>query len=97
MPDVDQARASQAGHRWGAGSGRQTRSLSRAGLCPVPSSKPLVRVKASSITDGGATMPKSSRYDHTRTRSAARPPTRSLVICLTSASACLPARLTPAA
>eukprot|EP00969_Alexandrium_andersonii_P359608 15453584-Alexandrium_andersonii.AAC.1 len=36
MPDVGHARASQVGHRWGAGSGCQARSLSQAGLCPVP-------------------------------------------------------------
>eukprot|EP00969_Alexandrium_andersonii_P215097 9499714-Alexandrium_andersonii.AAC.1 len=52
---------------------------------------------ASSITDGGATMTKSSRYDRTRTRSAAQPPTRSLASCLTTASACLTAMSTPAA
>eukprot|EP00969_Alexandrium_andersonii_P268313 11856880-Alexandrium_andersonii.AAC.1 len=60
MPDVDQARASQVEHRRGAGSACQARSLSQAGLYPVPSSRSLVRAMASSITDGGATMTKSS-------------------------------------
>eukprot|EP00969_Alexandrium_andersonii_P319408 14110042-Alexandrium_andersonii.AAC.1 len=57
----------------------------------------LVRAMASSIANGGATMTQSSRYDHTRTRPAARPPTRSLASCLTTASACLTAMSTPAA
>eukprot|EP00969_Alexandrium_andersonii_P315846 13955404-Alexandrium_andersonii.AAC.1 len=59
MPAMHQARASQAEHRWGAASGRETRSLPQAGLCPVPSNKSLVRVMASSSTVGGAAMTKS--------------------------------------
>eukprot|EP00969_Alexandrium_andersonii_P301779 13339734-Alexandrium_andersonii.AAC.1 len=73
-PAVDQARVSHGGLLRGASWGRRARSFSHAGLYPVRSRRPLVRVTASSMTTGGAAITKSPRYDQTRAVFAAWSP-----------------------